>query len=195
MVTKKNKTREPVGPRGPRGPAGQMGPQGPANADIVDKQGQRLCPLAWRPHWRSSPSTSKSTRSSTNLTCSCDVWPSSNSNLTNFEPSCVNFPRRRLLKREASTAGRLNRGQWASRATRLRERSIRVGRPSKGYFLERRLSKRRELHINQKGDGSVSVTSSALMKRGAGISQCLVGGAAKSTATRTPRSTSTEKPR
>jgi hypothetical protein len=29
MVTKKNKTREPVGPRGPRGPAGQMGPQGP----------------------------------------------------------------------------------------------------------------------------------------------------------------------
>ena len=29
MVTKKDKTREPVGPRGPRGPAGQMGPQGP----------------------------------------------------------------------------------------------------------------------------------------------------------------------
>ena len=34
-----------------------------------------------------------------------------------------------------------------------------------------------------------------LMTRVAGISQCLVGGAAKSTATRTPRSTSTEKPR
>ena len=54
------------------------------------------------PRWRSSPWTSKSTRSSTNSTCSCDISPSSNSSLTNFEPSCVSFPRLRPLKLEST---------------------------------------------------------------------------------------------
>lgn len=91
---------------GPADRAGQLARWGrrgrSASAVIVDGQGQRLYPLEWRPHWRSSPSKNKSTRSSTNSTCSCDVWPSSNSNLTNFEPSCVNLPRLRPLKREAN---------------------------------------------------------------------------------------------